>query len=555
MADNEDSTDDSGFSMDSPVAASTALGSGGDNNDEPTYGTREQRLKEISEEDSDGTSDDVDVRSLFDTPTVNLIRWQYRQNGMAATVVDKPVKDAFKHSFELGDEYEKTETWLKENYVETQKSARIKARRDGFALVFWILDDASDASSEPEEVNGVETLRVLTLDDLGGGNGDPRNNRNRASNVASASRAAEQIDEYDEKQLVVTRSGLVVVDDITSPDHEDFVGAMYERNPQLSGDHQYEFIHGDRLQLFVERPHVDGDVNSPTYGHVEGDSVCAPIIHALQGITKAEWALGQTLLRYTAPLYAVEIGSDVTPTDGDWEEHIEKMNGQLDNITNKSNVTLPPDHEIDTHGIDGDIDPEPFLDGLIHNICAGSEITRSVLLGTQAGTVSGSSTDIKNYYNQVERHRGDIHSNKLHEAADMASDWTGQDGVPKSKTDFDINWGPLFKIDEMDRVEAMRTVITAVSSGVSKYLFSHEDAREILQEQWAEIDTDIDISEITEEEMDQLDRINTTKGKQFEQGASSENEVEGNPRAGQNGGGRSESSGVESNTTDPNDPT
>lgn len=552
MSDDEGSPDvseDTSITIDSPVAATTPLGS----DDTPTYGTQEERLQEATERENDNNSDAVDVRQLFDTPTVNLIRWQYRQNGIASTVVDKPVKDAFKHGFELGDDYSKTEDWLKETYVPKQKTARMKARRDGFALILWILEDSNSVSEEPENVQEISKLRVLTLDNLARGGGNPRDRTDSFDATASASTAADHL-EYDEEQLVVTQSGLVVVDDISSPDHEDFVGCMYERNPKVADEESVEFIHHERLQLFVERETVDGDVGKSFYGHVEGDSILTPIIHPLIGITKAEWALGQTLLRYTAPLHAVEIDKEVQPTDGDWETHIDDLNSQLDNLTNKSNVTLPPGHSIDTHGADGDIDPEPFLDGLINDVCAGAEITRSVLLGTQSGTVSGSSTDIKNYYNGVERARQGVHSEKLHEGAKMAAEWTGKDGVPKSKLDFDVQWGPLFKIDDMDRVEAMRTIVTAISSGVSNYLLSLEDAHDILEEQWAEIDVDVDLEDLTEERLDQLDRVNTTKGKQFPEGASSENEVEGSPRSGQNGGGRE---GVESggSTTDPNDPT
>jgi len=542
---DEPSTDS--VTLDSPVAALNEFG----DDDGATYGSNKERLQRQQSNQNEQTSDDIDVRQLFNKPTVDLIRWQYRQNGMASTVVDKPVKDAFKHGFtfntiEDGD-ISDTKEFIKNTYVPKLREARIKSRRDGVTLLFWVVNDTNKVSEPVENSNGIVDLRVLTIDELGKGYGNPRYSDRKLSDAATADLAAEHV-EYDEEQLVVTRSGLVVVDDITSNDHEDFVGCMYQRNPQLAKDAEYQFIHADRLKPIVSRPFVDGDVDDLVYGFIEGDSVLAPIIHALTGITKAEWALGQSLLRYTAPLHAVEIDGNATPNGGDWEEHLEKLNKQLDNINNKSSLALPPAHSAKTLTSEGDIDPEPFLDGLINDICAGAEITRSVLLGTQAGTVSGSSTDIKNYYNQVERDRDGTYSQDLQYGASEYARFTNT-SIPS----FDIEWGPLFRIEDIKRAEGMNKIISAVTQATNNYVLSHEEAREIVQAEWSEFEIEADIDgTLSEEDMDQLDRINTSKGKQFGEGRSAEDEVDGgqSKRSGQNGGGREGG-----NTTDPDDPT
>jgi len=547
--DSDTSTDEASDSLtvDTPVATFNEFS----DSQGATYGSREERIERHGE--SERTSDDIDVRQLFNTPTVDKIRWQYRQNGMASTVVDKPVKDAFKHGFEFNPNEEEegdiddVHTWAEEVYAPTLKEARIKSRRDGVALIFWKVTDTNKVSEPLGEVKEVNGLEVITLDKLGRGNGNPRYSDRKLSDAATADLAAEHVD-YDKEQLVVTRSGLAVVDDITSPDNEEFVGCMYDRNPNLSVESEYQFIHADRLEPYVSRPHVDGDVDDIVYGFIEGDSVLTPIINALTGITKAEWALGQSLLRYTAPLHAVEIDKEATPRNGDWEEHISDLNDQLDNINNKSSLTLPPAHSAKTLASEGEIDPEPFLDGLINDICAGAEITRSVLLGTQAGTVSGSSTDIKNYYNQVERDRDGQHADDLRRGSQKYARLEG-----KQLPSFDIEWGPLFRIEDIKRAEGMNKIISAVGQATNKYVLSHEEAREILQEEWSEFEIETDIEgTLSEEDMDQLDRINTTKGKQFGNGRSAEDEVdEGrSKRSGQNNGGREGG-----NTTDPSNPT
>lgn len=527
-----DSISEQSLSLDSPIATTHTSS----DSDSSTYGTVEDERRE--QYDSNGsTSDEVDIRKLFNKPTVNLIRWLYRQNGIASTVVDKPVKDAFKYDVSLdleGDNSRDVREFIKDTYIPKQKKAQIKARRDGVALLFWVIDDTNSVEETVENPSGVTDLRVISIDDLARGEGNPRHPNHHKVNDEVAADVAAANTEYDVEQLVVTQSGLIVVDDITSPDHEEFVGCMYHRNPQLSQSDAFQFIHADRLERFTERENVDGDMEDAVYGKVEGDSVLTPILNPLTGITKAEWALGQTLLRYTAPLHVVEIDGDANPIDGDWEEHISKVDEQLDNVNNKSSLTLPPAHSADTLSSDGEIDPEPYLDGLINDICAGAEITRSVLLGTQAGTVSGSSTDIKNYYNQVERERESEYEDKIYSGVSKYTRFNSYDTTLEN-----VEWGPLFKIDEIERVDAMRTVMSAVGQGVGNYLFSLEDAQKILQQQWAEFDVDVDLDELSEEQMDLLDRVNTTKGKQFRTGESSEKEYE-SKHTGNNGGGREE---------------
>lgn len=530
------------FVADSPVAVTE----GSTPSNTPTYGSeREQRTRGF--DDEEGTADDVDPRGLFNAPTISEIRWYYRHSGIVSTVVDKPVKDAFKNGFEVKNNTsgDRLQRWFEETYVPTYRSARIKARRDGFAFIFWNVTDENTVSQPVENPRNINKLSVWKVEDLANGLGN-----DNVGSERGAGKAAESLPEYEEWQLDVTRHGIVVVDDIRDSEHGEYIGVYYETNPNADDERDaYEFVHRDRLQHVVNRSEVDGNTDREHWGKLEGDSVISPIFNPAKALAKAEWALGQTLLRYTAPLHVVEIEDTVSPLNGDWEDHIDEMNQQLDGITNKSNVTMPPGHTLDTESTDGNIDPEPFVTTLVNQTCAGAEITRSVLLGTQAGTVSGSSTDIKNYYNQVQRAQRNTHEPKMREAARMAFNFDAS-VVPSFSLGFELEWEPLFEIDELDRTEAMTRVMTAVTNGVSNYLLKPEDAQDIIEAEWAELDIDTEhISDLDEEDYDLLDRINQHKrGTQY--GASEEGEVEGNPEVGRNGGG------VETGETeDPDSPT
>jgi hypothetical protein len=183
-------------------------------------------------------------------------------------------------------------------------------------------------------------------------------------------------------------------------------------------------------------------------------------------------------------------------------------------------------------------------------------MTKSVLFGTQQGTVTGSETDIKNYFNQVERLRSNEIEGDIKEFVQRASDVDTARGSELISNiaagSFDVDWNPLFKLSELDRVEALRTEVNAVTMLINNYALTPDEARTILSSEWAEFD----LEELSEEQYDILDRINLTsvgayKGAERAEEELGEQESLGNPRK-QNGGGREQGSTNASNnpTTD-----
>lgn len=501
----------------------------------PSFDPRDDVYSPDDPEERD-SADDVDVRRLFSQPSVDKLRWHYTETPFAGTVVDKPVLDAFKHGFEVTNEPTGAiETWLTETYVPLQKTARRKARRDGVSFIYFHLRDASgDVSESPQNVQAVTNHEVLTLDDM--------------TPSMTEGQVAEYVD-YDEKQLYVTHEGIVVVNDITSPDNEEFVGIIYEHVNAQNGRSEGEtFIHGDRLQPFVNNSTADGPLEKVTFGSIQGESILTPINHELDAMAKATWSLGQTLYRYAGPLHVVTIDEEAARGSiDDVEEHVEGLNENLDDLTTASEVTLPPGHDMKVPNTGDTLDPEPYIEGIISQICAGVEMTESVLMGTQAGTVSGGETDIKNYYNQVERYRSTTAVEKQREAARMMSGWSGTD-IHNFHLGFKIDWNALFKLDKLDAMEAISRLVQSGSTAINSYVLKPNEVRSIFEEEWAELGVDVDLDELTEEDFDDLDRVNVSRNEQTM--GSEEAEIEGNPRVGQHGGGREPEQ-----TTDPSDPT
>lgn len=485
------------------------------------------------------SSDEIDPRKLVRDPTLNELRWYYNRT-FADTIVDKPVEDAFKHGleFEGNNSSEVRKLIDKINYIDEYKFAKKKARRDGFCLIFigWkMAGKTPDTSKIPKNVTGVSHVKTLRVDDL--------------TDAAKA-----QIDEdvpLDMEDYVVRDSGIVVNKKLTSPDFNDPIGyVLNSQDPQ--------FIHRDWVQHIVENREVDGEYNTQNIdsqisdihenlGRWEGESVLTPCYDLLKWLKKANWAIGQTLFRYASKMYSVKVPDDATQEE--WDE----AQGALRNLNSKSEIILPsPEYEVDDYDTDGQLEPGEYFDILFEQICACTEMTKSVLFGTQQGTVTGSETDIKNYFNQVERLRSNDAEGRMREFIQMVSEVDTAEGTQllsnfASGEPLEINWSPLFKLSEEDRIEAIRTESNALTMLANNYALTPDEVRSILSESWAEFEG---LDDLEEEDYDLMDRISLNTVGAYEGGERAESEVtgeepQGNPRR-QNGGGREQGESSES---------
>lgn len=481
------------------------------------------------------SADEVDPRRLFRDPTLSELRWYYRRSDLGGVLVDKPIEDAFKHDFEFeGENSDEAEELIhgprfevpnhEDSFIGAHILAEKKARRDGFSLVFMGTRERDTPGphvspiSEDVNVEEVSHLKVLTIDDLAGG-----------------SVPHEQIQEgtgLEQQQYEVRNTGIVVNKDVTSPRYQRPVGYVLDQN----GGGQ--FIHADRALHYTWNPEVDGDYKrdtrdsvrgiarwhdrDTTIGTVEGDSVLLKSYDILKGVSKGNWAIMQALFRNAAHMYTVEM-----PEDAD-DEDFSNANQEFSNLNAKSEVVHPHGYAVSQHESGGEMEPREHFDVLFDQICAGHEMTKSVLFGTQTGTVSGSETDIKNYFNQIERYRGSRGENAimayLTRAKSMMDSRTADDYEYEG---VEIEWGPLFKLDRDTRMGVFETHAQAMSVLIGNYVLTPEEARGLLSEEWAELD----LGSMDEEQMDVLDRVNLTGAGQGPSALQSEEEYAEGPES------------------------
>lgn len=504
----------------------------GDPTDTGLYGDQEKadsKAKTLKSVRGD-SSDEVDPRKLVRDPTLSEIRWYYRRT-FAKKLVDKPIEDAFKNGLEFkGDRAQEAQRLIDEprygrgndGFLEAHMMAEKKARRDGFALIFLGLTDNSDGvwqSPINDDVNVVRInhLKVFTIDHL------------TASGGPNTEEQIQRGTGLERGEYHIRETGIVVNTDIGSEDYRQPVGYILD-------DKEGTFIHADRVIHYTWNPEVDGDykgsniqrfsVEETTLGEYEGDSVLIPSYDLLKGISKGNWAVMQSLFRNASHMYHITLPEDAT------EEDLDSTNKEARNINAKSAMIFPFGYEMKQHESGNEIDPRNFYEAIFDQVCAVHEMTKSVLFGTQSGTVSGSETDIKNYFNKVERYRTQRAERKINEYL------TRVKKIKDNRTDrnfvfeVDVEWGPLFKVDRQTQLQMFQTHAQGLATLLGQYMITPDEARAILSEEWASIDLD----DLTQEQMDVLDRINLAQVGQGEFAEANDPEPDNPQRGGQEGG-------------------
>jgi hypothetical protein len=248
----------------------------------------------------------------------------------------------------------------------------------------------------------------------------------------------------------------------------------------------------------------------------------------MKGIKKGNWSIMQTLFRYASKLYHIEL-----PEDAD-EDDKEEAEEQLQNLNAKSEIITPNGYEMSDFQTDGQLQPREYFDVLFDQVCASMEMTKSVLFGTQTGVVSGSETDIKNYFNQVQRMRQNRIVDDMKEFARryfrMMDDRTDSE---EYEADFEIEWGPLFKLSDLNQAETLTRTMQTLSAAINSFVMTPQEARSVLREEWSEADIEWN-DDFSEEEVQFLESINVHQ----QGGETSEEKMKGSTQQ-QNGGGQS----------------
>ena len=473
----------------------------------PFYDTPQNNEDRYEDPETGDKADDTDARGLFRPVDLNEIRYYAREGPYGPTIINKPVDDAFKHSFEIkGDNTEgnqnvgKIQETLQE-IVPQYKLAKKKSRRDGLAVLMHLVSDGTQSVSDPIQTDDgtFEGFQLWTVDNL--------------SDEITDHEVADNVEKVEPNQVYITEGredgGVAIVDDISHPDHGEVIGYGIRERGDSESLHDAQFVHADRCHHFVHGEEVDGQLGNNATGEHIGESVLTPILQPLKAAQLGFWSIKEILRRYSAPLHAVE------PPESWSMEDYDDAEDKMGDISMASDAVLPPGAELSVAEGVSEFDPEPYYDTLVKPICAGTMFTKSVLEGTQTGSVSGSETDVKGYFSNVNVFRQQEIESDLREIAKKISTYD-QSAIPRvaSVESVKFDWNPLFKISSLEQAEGAVSLVTAATNGVKNYVLTPDEARSLVEEEWATFDIDVDLDDLTEDQMDTLDRININEAGQ-----------------------------------------
>jgi len=229
------------------------------------------------------------------------------------------------------------------------------------------------------------------------------------------------------------------------------------------------------LSVSVQASDVDKDPKSPRYGlpilytlsrglgaqqekvhfsriiHVatrlldhayEGQSVLEPIYDDLTVLRNIRWGMGQTMFRYGSGFPDIEIQG---ATKKQIEDFIDSK--QMQSVNARTFFVHNEKQKLDFKGLEGRaLDPEPYYVPIMENISAGTGIPMAILRGAQAGALTGSEVNEREYFKIISDAQS-RYEPALWQLIDLLMA-TGQ--IPEVE-DYEIKWLGGFEINEIDK--------------------------------------------------------------------------------------------------------
>jgi hypothetical protein len=177
----------------------------------------------------------------------------------------------------------------------------------------------------------------------------------------------------------------------------------------------------------------------------KGTSVLDPVWDDLVTLRNMRWAMGQTMYRTGAGFF------DLTLT-GREEADIEQFiaNGEFDDLNERCYWAHTENEAIDIKGFAGKaLNPEQYYLPVLENISCGTKIPLAILRGAQAGALTGSEVNLKEYFKVV--------SNEQTAYEDGIRDLIARMSLAKKLKvegkDYVIDWVAPFILTEVEKAD------------------------------------------------------------------------------------------------------
>ena len=189
-----------------------------------------------------------------------------------------------------------------------------------------------------------------------------------------------------------------------------------------------------------------------------GLSVLEPIYDDLTVLRNIRWGMGQTMVRYGGGFPDVLLkGKDAEKID----EFI--MGKQMETVNARTYFVHSENQELEFKGVAGEsLDPEKYYVPIMESISAGSGIPMAILRGAQAGALTGSEVNEREYFKLISDAQSRYEPG-VRALIDMLIE-CGQIrwfyNVPKK---YRISWGGGFEVNEKDKAATQLSIAQAMS--------------------------------------------------------------------------------------------
>lgn len=172
-----------------------------------------------------------------------------------------------------------------------------------------------------------------------------------------------------------------------------------------------------------------------------GESSLDPIWDDMTVYRNVRWGVGQTMFRVGGGVPVIKLKGTPAQVTA-WQSE-----GRFKNLHQRTYMVLGLEESFEFKGAQGSaLNPTPYVEASIESISIGSNIPKVQLRGAQAGSLSGSETNLKEYFGFISSLQtlwNPTVKNILHRFME-----TGQ--IETTAEDVVITWNPSFKMSEID---------------------------------------------------------------------------------------------------------
>jgi SPP1 gp7 family putative phage head morphogenesis protein len=155
-----------------------------------------------------------------------------------------------------------------------------------------------------------------------------------------------------------------------------------------------------------------------------------------------DWSLGEALYQNASPLRELELPEDAE------DDEFDEAEKNFTDISARDTFVSPSGYKIHVHDTGKALNPQPTIDYTMDTIGGSARIPRAILLGAQAGAISGSETNIKDYFKGITT----IQKNFIDPLL-MGFYRQQQKFKILVDGDFELEWNPVWEMTEKEDAE------------------------------------------------------------------------------------------------------